>query len=97
VDGVLRACEAPRANGQIINVATGGRISLNTLFQEMRAVIGGKVEPTYAEARQGDVRDSQADIQKAKDVLDYKPIVSFEEGLKRTIDWYRGAHAIVTA
>jgi nucleoside-diphosphate-sugar epimerase len=97
VDGVLRACEAPGASGQIINVATGGRISLNTLFEEMRAVIGGKVEPTYAEPRQGDVRDSQADIQKAKELLGYKPLVSFEEGLKRTIDWYRGAHAIATA
>jgi nucleoside-diphosphate-sugar epimerase len=97
VDGVLRACEAPEANGQIINVATGGRISLNTLFEEMRAVIGGSVKPTYAEPRQGDVRDSQADIQKAKDLLGYKPTVSFEEGLKRTIDWYRGAHATATA
>jgi nucleoside-diphosphate-sugar epimerase len=97
VDGVLRACEAPGASGQIINVATGGRISLNALFEEMRAVIGGNVKPTYAEPRQGDVRDSQADIQRAKDLLGYKPIVSFEEGLKRTIDWYRGAHAIATA
>jgi nucleoside-diphosphate-sugar epimerase len=60
-------------------------------------VIGGNVKPTYAEPRQGDVRDSQADIQRAKDLLGYKPIVSFEEGLKRTIDWYRGAHAIATA
>ena len=97
VDGVLRACEAPGASGQIINVATGGRISLNTLFHEMRAVIGGDLQPTYAESRQGDVRDSQADIQKARDILHYEPIVSFEEGLKRTIDWYRGAHATAIA
>src|SRR5438874_438625 len=66
VDGVLRACHAPDAIGEVINVATGGRISLNTLFATMRKVIGASVEPTYLESRQGDVRDSQADISKAK-------------------------------
>jgi nucleoside-diphosphate-sugar epimerase len=97
VDGVLRACEAPKASGEIINVATGGRISLNTLFRSMRDMIGGTVEPTYLPARQGDVRDSQADITKAKALLGYEPIVSFEEGLEHTIDWYRTAHAPATA
>lgn len=93
VDGVLRACEAPKASGEIINVATGGRISLNKLFATMRDLIGADVKPTYADPRQGDVRDSQADISKASDVLGYKPIVSFEEGLKRTIEWYRTANS----
>src|SRR6188768_2879769 len=78
VDGVLRACEAPKASGEVINVATGGRISLNQLFYAMRDVVGGTLEPTYAEPRQGDVRDSQADIRKAKDLLGYTPSVSFE-------------------
>src|ERR687898_1460651 len=64
VDGVLRACDAPGASGQIVNVATGGRISLNQLFEEMRKLIGSDVRPTYAEVRPGDVRDSQADITK---------------------------------
>jgi nucleoside-diphosphate-sugar epimerase len=91
VDGVLRACEAPGASGEVINVATGGRISLNQLFRTMRDVVGGTVEPTYAGIRSGDVRDSQADIAKAHRLLDYQPIVSFEDGLKRTIDWYRSA------
>src|SRR5215208_4852027 len=49
VDGVLRACEAPNASGQIINVATGGRISLNTLFDSMRRLIGADVTPVYTE------------------------------------------------
>ena len=91
VDGVLRACEAPGASGEVINVATGGRISLNQLFRAMRDVVGGTVEPTYADVRSGDVKDSQADISKAERLLGYQPIVSFEEGLKRTIDWYRTA------
>ena len=89
VDGVLRACEAPGASGEVINVATGGRISLNQLFETMRELVGGSVEPIHAEARLGDVKDSQADIAKAKRILGYEPIVSFEEGLKRTIEWYR--------
>src|SRR5450759_4644102 len=91
VDGVLRACDAPGASGEVINVATGGRISLNQLFKTMRELVGGSVEPTYAEARSGDVKDSQADIAKAKRILGYEPIVSFEEGLKRTVEWYRTA------
>jgi nucleoside-diphosphate-sugar epimerase len=94
VDGVLRACEAPGASGEVINVATGGRISLNQLFQTMRRMIGASVEPKYGEARAGDVRDSQADITKAKRLLAYAPIVSFEDGLQRTVDWYRTAAAM---
>ena len=97
VDGVLRACEAPKASGEVINVATAGRISLNQLFYAMRKVIGGTVEPTYGEPRKGDVRDSQADIRKAKALLGYEPIVSFDEGIARTIEWYRAAGATTTA
>jgi nucleoside-diphosphate-sugar epimerase len=93
VDGVLRACEAPGASGEVINVATGGRISLNQLFSTMRDVVGGNVEPNYGDIRSGDVRDSQADISKAQRLLGYQPIVSFEDGLKRTIEWYRTATA----
>ena len=89
VDGVLRACEATGASGQVINVATGGRISLNELFNVMKKIVRADVNPEYVDARKGDVRDSQADIRKAKDILGYKPTVSFEEGLQRTIEWYR--------
>ena len=97
VDGVLRACEAPGASGEIMNVATGGRISLKQLFRAMRDLIGGSVELTYGTPRPGDVRDSQADISKAARILGYQPIVSFEDGLRRTIEWYRTASAATTA
>ena len=93
VDGVLRACDAPRASGEVINVATGGRISLNALFEAMRRLIGADVKPIYAEPRAGDVRDSQADISKARALLGYEPIVPFEEGLERTVEWYRSGSA----
>ena len=95
VDGVLRACTAAGASGEIINVATGGRISLNTLFKTIRDVVNASVEPIYAPPRPGDVKDSQADVSKARRLLGYEPIVTFEEGLARTVAWYRDSHATV--
>ena len=89
VDGVLRAGDAPEASGEVINVATGGRISLLELFEQMKRITGADVAPVFVDARAGDVRDSQADIAKAKRLLGYEPVVSFEDGLARTIDWYR--------
>ena len=93
----IELAQAPKASGEVINVATGGRISLNQLFYAMREVVGGTLEPTYAEPRKGDVRDSQADIRKAKELLGYEPIVSFEEGIARTIEWYRSARTTTPA
>jgi nucleoside-diphosphate-sugar epimerase len=89
VDGVLRACTAPGASGQVINVATGGRISILELATTMAAVLGVKTAPEFVAARPGDVRDSQADITKARTLLGYEPLVSFEDGLRRTLEWYR--------
>lgn len=88
VDGVLRACAAD-ASGQVINVSTGGRISINDLCRTLAAVIGVDVEPEYVAARPGDVRDSQADISLARRLLGYEPIVTFRDGLERTVEWYR--------
>jgi nucleoside-diphosphate-sugar epimerase len=95
VDGVLRACEAPNVSGEVINVATGGRISLNELFRVVRDLFGAAVEPLYAPPRAGDVRDSQADIGKARRLLGYEPHVSFEDGLKTTVAWYRASQVPV--
>ena len=95
VDGVLRACTADGASGEVINVATGGRISLNTLFKTIREVVGARLEPIYADPRPGDVRDSQADISKARRILGYEPSVSFEEGLARTVAWHRTSQVSV--
>jgi nucleoside-diphosphate-sugar epimerase len=89
VDGVLRACTAPKASGHVINVATGGRVSLNELFRTLCDLTGARVEPIYTDPRAGDVRDSQADISRARELLGYSPSVDFEEGLRRTLGWYR--------
>ena len=89
VDGVLRAVKAPGASGQVVNVATGTRISLNQLFATMREIVGSRLDVAYGPLRNGDVKDSLADITRARNLLGYEPLVSFEAGLKKTIDWYR--------
>jgi nucleoside-diphosphate-sugar epimerase len=91
VDGVLRAVQAPQASGEVINVATSGRVSLNQLFRAVRDLVGADVEPIYGAPRAGDVRDSQADISKAGRLLGYAPLVSFETGLEKTIAWHRAS------
>lgn len=89
VDGVLRAAAAgPEASGQVFNVATATRISLNDLFTTLRDITGADVKPVYGESRAGDVRDSLADISRAREILGYAPTVSLEEGLRRTVEWY---------
>jgi len=93
VDGVLKACEAPKAAGEVINVATGGRISLNELLRTMNRIVGTDLKATYQELRAGDVRDSQADITKAKSLLGYTPSVDLEEGLRHTLAWCRSTHS----
>jgi len=89
VDGVLRACDAPDASGQVINVATGGRISLNDLLRTMNGILGTSIQAIYKDARLGDVRDSQADITRATTLLGYTPTIDLEEGIRRTLDWAR--------
>jgi UDP-glucose 4-epimerase len=89
VDGVLRAATTPAATGGVFNAATGRRISINRLFYTLRDLIGANAEPEHGPARDGDVRDSQADITLAREVLGYTPLVEFEEGLRRTVEWYK--------
>jgi nucleoside-diphosphate-sugar epimerase len=89
VDGVLRAVGAAGASGEVINVATGGCISLNELFRILRDLTGAQVEPVFEPPRAGDVRDSQADISKARRILGYEPSASLRDGLERTVAWYR--------
>ena len=93
VDGVLRACDAPGIGGEVINVATGGRVSLNELLRTMNRIVGSSLHPVYESPRAGDVRDSQADITKARRLLSYVPLVDLEEGLRRTIEWCQSAIA----
>lgn len=88
VDGTLRACTTPGAAGRVINVSCGDRVSLNSLYRLMREQTDGGVEPEHAAPRAGDVRDSQADITLARELLGYEPLVSLDEGLRLTMAWY---------
>jgi UDP-glucose 4-epimerase len=90
VDGVLRAATAPGVAGQVINVATSGRVSLNQLWDEVQRLLGTSLTPVYGPPRPGDVRDSQAAIEKAARLLGYQPTVTFDEGLRRTVEWAAG-------
>jgi UDP-glucose 4-epimerase len=89
VDGVIRSAETPGVGGQVFNVATNSRISLNQLLNTLNKIFGSDVIAIYKDARAGDVRDSQADISKAARLLGYKPVVGLEEGLRETVKWFK--------
>lgn len=91
VEANLLAAAAPaeKVSGQMMNSATGSRITLNQVFALLCELTGYRGQPAYAEPRSGDIRDSLADIRLAGELLGYHPKVDFREGLRRTVDWYR--------
>jgi nucleoside-diphosphate-sugar epimerase len=89
VEANLLACKAPAVAGQFFNIACGDRITVNSMLQHINKITGKDISPVYADARAGDIKHSQADITRAKERLIYEPRVSFEEGLRDTIEWYR--------
>jgi len=89
VQANLLACEAPSVSGKVFNVGTSGRTSLNEVLRTLGKISGKTLEVKYDPARDGDIRDSQADISQAREFLGYDPQVAFEEGLNRTFEWYR--------
>ena len=78
-------------------MATGGRISLNQLLDAMNRIAGTQLKAIYKDARAGDVKDSQADISRARRFLGYEPTVSLDEGLRHTLAWCRAEGATSTA
>jgi nucleoside-diphosphate-sugar epimerase len=92
VQANLLACEAPSVSGRVFNIGTGARISLNQTLELLRRISGNALEAKYEAPRDGDIRDSQADIHNAREFLGYEPTVQFEEGLERTFTWYRTQH-----
>ncbi|MCO6042512.1 SDR family oxidoreductase [Aeoliella sp. ICT_H6.2] len=85
----LLAADAEKAVGESINVACGGQSTLLDLMAAINAALGTEVQPEFAPPRTGDVRNSMADISKARDCLGYEPAVDLAEGLKRSIEYYR--------
>ena len=98
VNANLLACAAPAHNvsGRVFNVATGTRFTLNETFRLLAKIVGYARRPKYSAPRSGDVRHSLADISAARNAIGYEPTVSFEQGLRRTVEWYKQAsmHAL---
>jgi len=90
VQANLLACEAPGCAGKVFNVGTGGRFTLNETLRLLENISGKKASAKYDPPRAGDILHSQADISESRKLLGYNPKVGFEEGLRRTWDWYRG-------
>ena len=89
VSANLLACQAEGVAGMFFNVGTGERHTLNELLGSLSTILGKQLEPVYMDRRAGDVQHSQADIEKARRFLGYTPEVDFEDGLRRTVDWFR--------
>jgi UDP-N-acetylglucosamine 4-epimerase len=86
----LRACLAPtEAAGEAFNIGAGGRLYLIDIYYHLCKALGKEVEPNFGPPRKGDVRDSNADISKAKKLLGYEPEYDFEKGIALAIDWYK--------
>jgi nucleoside-diphosphate-sugar epimerase len=91
VNANLLACHAPigKVAGKVFNIACGGQQTLNRLYEALAGLIGYKEQPRYALSRRGDVVYSEANISAAIEELGYCPTVSFEDGLNRTVQWFR--------
>ena len=97
VSANLLACHAPaeKVAGRVFNVATGERFSLNQTFTILAEITNYTGKPQHGDSRAGDVKHSLADISAARAAFGYQPLVSFDEGLRRTVEWYRRSSAAV--
>lgn len=93
VHGNLLASSSHDAVGEVMNLATGGRVSLLELADKLNDIIGTSIAPVFEPAREGDIKHSRAAIDKARDLLDFAPVVDFDTGLARTVEWYRAQAA----
>jgi len=97
VQANLLACEAPNASGKVFNVGTGVRLTLNQILELLGKISGKTLEAKYDPPREGDIRDSLADVTQAREILGYDPQVTFEEGLRRTFEWYKASQTKAAA
>jgi nucleoside-diphosphate-sugar epimerase len=88
VHGNLLACHTEGVAGEVINIACGDRINLLDMIEMMNTIMGKNIKPAFTDPRPGDVKHSRAAIDKARRLLGYEPVVSFQEGLAETVAWY---------
>jgi nucleoside-diphosphate-sugar epimerase len=89
VSANLKALSADRLSGEVVNVALGRRTTLNELYRMIQAEVGSDIEPAYGPTREGDVKHSEAGIERAVELLGYETLITVEDGIRRTVDWYR--------
>ncbi len=97
VEANLLSCTAPaeKVAGKVFNAATGSRITLNETFRVLCDLTGYKGVPNYGPVREGDIKDSLADVSHAREAFGYVPKIDFRDGLRRTVEWYRSQPAAV--
>jgi UDP-glucose 4-epimerase len=88
VEALMRAADAPEVSGNVYNVGTGRTVTVLDLVNALNRILGKNLKPVFAPARVGDVKFSKADIRRTREDLGYEPIVSFEDGLEKTVEWY---------
>ncbi len=89
VDGTIMAAESEKTNGEVINIASGKRISIKELAEKIVSLVGNDVENLYVEPKKGDIKHSEADISKARILLGYRPTFTIEEGLLKVINYLK--------
>jgi len=89
LEAIKSACIAPKAEGELFNIGTGSRITVNGLVNMINGLLGKEIQPKYEDARPGDIRHSLADCSKAQEMLGFRPRVSIMDGLQTTLEWYR--------
>lgn len=91
MDANWKAANTDETHGEAINISTENAVTVNTVVDQIRKLLGKEhIKPIYTELREGDIKYSLADVRKAKEVIGYAPTVTFEEGIARAIDWYKG-------
>jgi nucleoside-diphosphate-sugar epimerase len=95
VEANLLACTAPAVAGEVFNIACGDRITVNEMLMEINKIAGKDITPVYEAERPGDIKHSQAAVEKAERRLNYKPVTTFVDGLRQTVEWYAANLATV--
>ena len=89
VEANLLAARAKQTGGQVVNIACGQAVTVNAIIAMINEILGTSVAPNHVDPRPGDVKHSLADITQAREVIGYEPVMTFQDGLKKAIDWYR--------
>jgi UDP-glucose 4-epimerase len=88
VDANLYACTAPKAPGEVVNIACGSRVTISGLANFINSIVGKEISCKFEKPRMGDIRHSLADVTKARELLGYRPRIGIEEGLRLTVEWF---------